>query len=72
MANTQGNPSPATLQSLLTQLRDDARNNRDLGDRFERLIQQLLLIDPLYAGLFSDVWMWNEWPDKKNVGERIA
>lgn len=58
-----------TLQTILDQLREDARNNRDLGDRFERLIQQYLRVDPLYASLFSQVWMWNEWPLKGQVGD---
>ena len=58
-----------SLQTILDQFRDDARNNRDLGDRFERLIQQFLRVDPLYAGLFSEVWMWNEWPLKGQVGD---
>lgn len=58
-----------TLSDILNQFRDDARNNRDLGDRFERLIQQFFRVDPLYAGLFSEVWMWNEWPLKGQVGD---
>lgn len=58
-----------TLQVILAQFRDDARNNRDLGDRFERLIQQFFRVDPLYASLFSEVWMWNEWPHKGQVGD---
>ena len=57
------------LKNILTQFRDDARNNRDLGDRFERMIQQFLRVDPLYAALFSEVWMWNEWPKKGQVGD---
>lgn len=57
------------LGEILAHFRDDARNNRDLGDRFERLMQQFLAVDPLYAGLFSDVWMWNEWPLKGQVGD---
>jgi predicted helicase len=56
---------PFTLHSILEQFRDDARNNRDLGDRFEHLMQQFLGVDPLYAALFSEVWMWNEWPNKR-------
>jgi predicted helicase len=59
----------ATLDTILSQFRDDARNNRDLGDRFERLMQQFFRVDPLYAGLFSEVWMWNEWPLKGQVGD---
>jgi len=58
-----------TIHAILAQFRDDARNNRDLGDRFERLMQQFLAVDPLYAGLFSDVWLWNEWPLKGQVGD---
>ncbi|HEY2412292.1 MAG TPA: type ISP restriction/modification enzyme [Pirellulaceae bacterium] len=58
-----------TLDSILAQFRDDARNNRDLGDRFERLVQQFFRVDPFYAGLFSEVWMWNEWPLKGRVGD---
>src|SRR4051812_19173409 len=33
------------------------------------MIQQYLRIDPLYVGLFSEVWLWNEWPDKGAVGD---
>jgi hypothetical protein len=40
------NPA-VTLDSILAQFRDDARNNRDLGDRFERLMQQFFRVDPL-------------------------
>jgi predicted helicase len=58
-----------TLQSILDQFRDDARNNRDLGDRFERMMQQFFRVDPLYASLFSEVWLWNEWPLKGQVGD---
>ena len=56
--------APITLQTILAQFREDCRNNRDLGDRLERLMQQFLRTDPLYAALFSEVWMWNEWPLK--------
>jgi len=41
--------APTTLDTILTQFRDDARNNRDLGDRFERMIQQFLRVDLLQA-----------------------
>jgi predicted helicase len=57
------------LDAILARLRDDARNNRDLGDRFERLMLQYFQVDPLYASLFSEVWMWNDWPKKGQVGD---
>ncbi len=58
-----------TLDTILEQYRQEARSNRDLGGRFERLILRYLQIDPLYSDRFSDVWMWNDWPDKENMGD---
>lgn len=53
-----------SLDSILTKYRAVARDNRDLGDRFERLIERYLLTDPQYANRLSDVWLWSEWPDR--------
>tara|TARA_R110002111_G_scaffold262650_2_gene339723 strand:+ start:1438 stop:6402 length:4965 start_codon:yes stop_codon:yes gene_type:complete len=58
-----------TLDDVLQQFRDDARNNRDLGDRFERLMLRFFELDPIYADRFDKVWMWNDWPDKGAVGD---
>ena len=58
-----------SLHTILAQFREDARSNRDLGDRFERLIARYLELDPIHAERFSRVWMWNEWPRKGNVGD---
>ncbi len=58
-----------TIHTVLEQFREEARSNRDLGDRFERLICRYLQLDPLYSERFSDVWMWNEWPLKGRVGD---
>ena len=58
-----------TIHSILAQFREEARSNRDLGDRFERLICRYLELDPIYAERFSNVWMWNEWPRKGKVGD---
>lgn len=57
------------IHTILDQFREDARNNRDLGDRFERLIRRYLELDPIYADWFSHVWMWNDWPQKGKVGD---
>jgi len=59
----------ATIHTILNQFREAASSNRDLGDRFERLICRYLELDPIYAERFSNVWMWNEWPGKGNVGD---
>lgn len=58
-----------TIHDVLAHFREEATSNRDLGDRFERLICRYLELDPLYAERFSRVWMWNEFPRKGNVGD---
>ena len=39
--------------------------NSDRGTHFEKLIKTYLKEDPCYKGLFADVWLWNEWPGRK-------
>ncbi|MFZ1539728.1 MAG: type ISP restriction/modification enzyme [Chromatiaceae bacterium] len=56
--------SNTTIETILAAFRDAATSNRDLGDKFERLIAHYLLTDPQYTGLFGDVWLWPEWPDR--------
>jgi hypothetical protein len=58
-----------SIHAVLAKFRTEALNNRDLGDKFERLICSYLRIDPLYADRFSDVWLFNEWPQKGTVGD---
>jgi predicted helicase len=58
-----------SIHDILREFRNEATSNRDLGDRFERLICRYLQLDPLYADRFSHVWMWNEWPLKGKVGD---
>ena len=52
----------SSLDKLLASFREAAHNQRDMGDLFERLIVNYLLIDPQYD--FSDVWLWADWPDR--------
>lgn len=61
--------SAQTIHTILAQFREEASSNRDLGDRFERLICAYLKLDPLYTERFSNVWMWNEFPKKGDVGD---
>ncbi|WP_295407079.1 hypothetical protein [uncultured Thiocystis sp.] len=55
---------PTTIQDLLAEFTEAARNNRDKGDLFERLFANYLVTDPQYAELFEAVWLWSEWPDR--------
>ena len=61
--------SQITIYDILAQFRDEELHNRHLGDRFERLMCRYLELDPIFADQFSNVWMWNEWPQKGNVGD---
>jgi predicted helicase len=54
----------ATIYEVLGDLRAQALDERDKGDKFERLIQTYLGTDPGWTARFSDVWTWMEWPDR--------
>ncbi|TIC83616.1 damage-inducible protein [Nocardioides sp. GY 10113] len=55
----------ATIYEVLGDLRAQALDERDKGDKFERLIKTYLLNDPEWAARFSDVWLWTEWPGRE-------
>ena len=55
---------PTTIHSILEEFRQAATSNRDLGDKFERLIANYLVTDPQYSDKYSDVWLWTEWPGR--------
>lgn len=52
-----------TIHNILDQLKRDVWSQREVGNRFERLIKAYLLTDPLYQEKYSDVWLWSDWPD---------
>ncbi len=54
-----------TIHDILDQLRDSAWDERDKGDRFERLIVSYLRTDPLYVNKFDEVWRWSDWPQRR-------
>ena len=58
----------SSFQKILDTFRKISFSERDKGDRFERLIQAYLKTDPRYEPKFSNVWLWNEFPSKKDFG----
>ncbi len=56
------------FQNILTKYRKISFSERDKGERFERLMQAYLQTDPKYAYLFKNVWLWNEFPGKLDLG----
>jgi len=57
--------SVTTILDILADLRAAATDERDKGDRFERLMGAYLRTDPLYADRFTEVWMWADWPGRE-------
>lgn len=41
-----------------------APSNYERGAKFEKLMTQYLLLDPVYGRLFDQVWLWKEWPGR--------
>jgi predicted helicase len=53
-----------SIHDILGELRSVAYDERDKGDRFERLMQAYLTIEPAYQQLYSEVWMWKDYPER--------
>lgn len=56
-----------TIHDILQEFRQEAESKRDLGDRFERLMQAYFRTDPYYQDLFSSVWLWMEYPKRDHA-----
>ena len=56
------------FQAILEKYRHFSFSERDKGARFERLMQAYLQTEPIYAGRFKHVWMWEEFPYRKDFG----
>src|SRR4051812_7140234 len=54
-----------TIYELLDELRRASLDERDKGDKFERLVRAYLLSDPQWVQRFTDVWLWSDWPGRQ-------
>lgn len=57
-----------SFKKIIEKYRKFSFSEKDKGERFERLMQAYLQTDPNYASRFKNVWMWNEFPGKKELG----
>ncbi len=57
-----------TFDDILKKYRGESFTTHSLGNKFERLMRGYLLTDPKYSERFSDVWLWNEFPYRKQFG----
>jgi predicted helicase len=56
------------FNDILADYRKTSFSERHKGERFERLMRAYLLTDPMYAPKFKEVWLWNDFPGKKDLG----
>ncbi len=57
-----------SFDKVLDKYRRMSFSERDKGSRFERLMQAYLQTDPKYANLFKNVWLWNDFCGRTDLG----
>jgi predicted helicase len=57
-----------SFKIILEKYRQISFSEKDKGDRFERLMKAYLLTDRKYSDNFKKVWLWNEFPGRKDLG----
>lgn len=60
--------SKLSFQHVLNKYRELSFSQKDKGARFERLMQAYLLTDPMYAEQLEKVWLWDEFPNRNELG----
>jgi len=56
------------INDILRKYRTQAFSERDKGTRFERLMQAYLQAEPKYQAVLEKVWLWGEFPYRKDFG----
>lgn len=57
-----------SFDDIINKYRENSTSERNKGDKFERLMQAYLLTKPAYSHLLTDVWLWTDFPYKKQFG----
>jgi predicted helicase len=55
-----------TGQDFLSKLYETTESPKDRGELFERFVAEFLRHDSYYGERFSNVWRWNDWPERGN------
>ncbi|MBL8870672.1 MAG: DEAD/DEAH box helicase [Planctomycetaceae bacterium] len=58
------------LQQILSTFRSVSKSEREKGTYFEELIRTYLRHEPIYADLYSDVWLLSEVPDDVGISKK--
>lgn len=56
-----------TFADVFDDLYFSVTSQRGKGTKFERLLKRYLQVKPKYADQFSQVWLWQEWPDRNGL-----
>ena len=56
------------FHELLEQYRKDSLSEAEKGTKFEQLMRVYLLALPKFQGLFSKVWLWHDFPYRRDFG----
>lgn len=66
-----GTPS-RTFDDVLRHIRGESTSTKDLGDRFERIILDVLRHDRHYKNRFDRVWMWRDWARESGIKDKTG
>lgn len=58
-----------TFTDVLRSIREQSLTEKEKGTQFEQLMKRWLKTDPRYSAL-TDVWLWEEFPAKQDLGGR--
>lgn len=58
-----------TIDDILSHFRDNALTEKEKGTKFEHLIRSWLRTDPRYSDQLEQVWLWDEFPARDQIGE---
>ena len=55
------------FRKILDELKKKAKNHREQGAFFEKLMLAFFRKDQMYRSKFKQVWLWNDWPQRTGV-----
>ncbi len=58
-----------TIDDILSHFRDNALSEKEKGTKFEYLMRSWLRTDPRYSDQLEQVWLWDEFPARDQIGE---
>jgi len=58
-----------TFDEILTKIRFMSSSEHDKGYRFESLIKNYLMTDPVYSDQFKEIYLWKNFPLREQFGK---